>query len=205
MRGGFGPYGAGGTDPDDSAFDRGTYGVMYEAGVGLNIFLSDAHESGGWVLTPTLMNQIGHNAGVGKADAKFTTQIMSLGLEISWWSVLPRDQLDLSIDKAYEPEKSIQSSKSETRRTPSTSKWGAGDGLSLNYERIFGEVGLRLGMSKSDSDDGSVVSVPVTVSYLGIGSLNHMLEVGAGGAIAHVSGSESKHGFDGESYGDGAR
>ena len=77
---------------------------------------------------------------------------------------------------------------------------GTGFFYSLNYERVFGEFAPRIGfgyMSVSasapsasgtgmDSAHTSFVSIPMSVSYLGIGSLNHMFEVGAGATIAMV-------------------
>lgn len=68
---------------------------------------------------------------------------------------------------------------------------------SLNYERAFtDDIAARIGVSYfsieasdtvNNSAKASVLMVPVTVSYLGIGSPNHMLELGAGGVLFHAS------------------
>jgi hypothetical protein len=77
---------------------------------------------------------------------------------------------------------------------------GLGPGLlySINYERSFGDFAARIGFSywsvTASSGDGintaqetaSIFTVPITLSYLGIGSKRHMFEVGAGATIAHV-------------------
>lgn len=204
LRGGFGPFGASGTDPDDPDYARGTYGVSYEIGAGLNIFLSDENQSGGWVLTPTLMNHIGHNPGIQDEAQKFTTYMMALGLELSWWSGLPHDQLDLSIEKAYTPEEKEEVI--EVRDAPNVvyaELGGYGGTVSINYERYFGDVAPRLGFSySSQGEDGNVTVVPVGVSYLGFGS-KHVLEVGAGGSLVYATGEAELKGVDGEGSGFG--
>lgn len=68
---------------------------------------------------------------------------------------------------------------------------------SLNYERAFSDdVSARIGFSyfsieandtQDNSAKASLLMVPVTVSYLGIGSPNHMLELGAGAVLFHAS------------------
>ncbi|HVU04780.1 MAG TPA: hypothetical protein VHE30_23670 [Polyangiaceae bacterium] len=78
---------------------------------------------------------------------------------------------------------------------------GLGPGLfySINYERnIVDDLSARIGfgyvsLSASASGGGqtasasaSYLTVPVTVSYLGIGSKKHIFELGGGATIAHV-------------------
>jgi hypothetical protein len=79
---------------------------------------------------------------------------------------------------------------------------GLGPGLlySINYDRSFGDFAARVGFGylsisataqSADGTTGSTASatfftVPITVSYLGIGSKKHMLELGAGATILHV-------------------
>jgi hypothetical protein len=79
---------------------------------------------------------------------------------------------------------------------------GLGPGLfySLNYERSFSDFAGRIGFGyvsvsagASDSSgqvqetaSASFITVPITVSYLGIGSKRNMLELGAGATIFHV-------------------
>ena len=207
LRGGFGPFGASGTDPDDPDYSRGTYGVAYDIGVGLNIFLSDEHESGGWVLTPTLMNHIGHNVGIEQQT--FTTHMMTVGLELSWWSGLPRDQLDLSIDRAYAKEEAEVVKVRDANNVIYVDFGGYGVEGSINYERIFGDVAPRLGLGETvqgegdeNGEQGKLTMVPVGVSYLGFGS-KHVLEVGAGGTLVFADGEAEKYGVDAEGSGFG--
>jgi hypothetical protein len=78
---------------------------------------------------------------------------------------------------------------------------GAGLFYSLDYDRAFGPIAGRIGVgyfsisSGNTSGGGSAsatfISIPVTVSYLGIGSLKHMFEVGAGVSINYFGGSSS--------------
>jgi len=76
---------------------------------------------------------------------------------------------------------------------------GGGPGLaySLNYERIFeNDFGLRVGFSYlsvsatagSSSAAATMWTVPVLAQYLGLGSGNHALELGAGATVVGVSG-----------------
>lgn len=76
-----------------------------------------------------------------------------------------------------------------------------GPGLlySLNYDHAFGPVAARVGIEYwslsasggSGSSSATFLSFPVTVSYLGIGSLKHIFEVGAGAEITYFGGSAS--------------
>jgi hypothetical protein len=83
---------------------------------------------------------------------------------------------------------------------------GGGPGLlySLNYERIVENViGLRAGVSYQSftassggsSASATFVTVPVIVSYLGVSSGNHSLELGGGGTMVFASGSASGGGL----------
>ena len=72
---------------------------------------------------------------------------------------------------------------------------GSGAVYSLNYERfVHDDVSLRVGFGyvslKGANIDGgtvtadvSMLTIPVTASYLGIGSGNHRLELGARGRV----------------------
>ena len=91
----FGGGGSGGEDPADPDFDRGAYGAVYSGGIGYNLPLSNADRTGGWILTPVLTADVA-------PDSEFTEMGLWLGVEISWWSGLPRNQLDLPFDKAYD-------------------------------------------------------------------------------------------------------
>lgn len=83
---------------------------------------------------------------------------------------------------------------------------GAGLLYSINYERVIGDFSPRVGFSYysvsasattssgTTSASASLMAFPITVSYLGIGSLNHMFEVGAGATI--ISASAGAGGFN---------
>jgi len=77
---------------------------------------------------------------------------------------------------------------------------GAGLFYSLNYDRAFGPIAGRIGIGyfsisgnsgNGGSSSSTFISVPVTVSYLGIGSLKHMFEIGAGVSINYFGGGAS--------------
>jgi len=95
IRGGFGGGGVGGPDPDYDGYHRGSYGAVYMGGIGANLFLSDSHTSGGWIMTPILGIEV-------EPHADFSMVAVSLGVEISVWSGLSRDKLDLPLDEAYD-------------------------------------------------------------------------------------------------------
>jgi hypothetical protein len=95
LQAGFGATNGQGADPNDLQRNRGRYGDVYLAGLGANLFLSDAARSGGWVLSPVLTIDVG-------PDADFTTTALWLGLEVSWWSGLSRDKLELPVGEAYD-------------------------------------------------------------------------------------------------------
>jgi hypothetical protein len=95
VQAGFGVTSGRGPDPEDLERQRGRYGDVYWAGLGKNLYLSDGHESGGWVLTPALALEVG-------PDEAFTTTGLWLGIEISFWSGLSRDKLELPVSEAYE-------------------------------------------------------------------------------------------------------
>jgi hypothetical protein len=58
---------------------------------------------------------------------------------------------------------------------------------SANYERAINDVAIRVGAGYYASGGSSWLGVPITISYLGIGSKKHMFEIGAGVSIQHVS------------------
>jgi hypothetical protein len=95
LQAGFGATNGQGADPEDLDENRGRYGDVYIAGLGTNLYLSDAGQSGGWVLSPLLTLEVG-------PDSTFTTTALWLGLEVSWWSGLSRDKLELPVGEAYE-------------------------------------------------------------------------------------------------------
>jgi hypothetical protein len=91
---GFGAANFQGPDPEDHDRSRGRYGDVYLTGLGRDFFISDAGQSGGWVFTPLVTAEVG-------PDSKFTTTSLWVGVELSWWSGLTRDKLDLPTPDAY--------------------------------------------------------------------------------------------------------
>jgi hypothetical protein len=81
-------------DPEDHDASRGRFGDVYLTGLGYNLYLTDNNQSGGWVVTPVLTAEVG-------PDRMFTSTAQWLGVELSWWSGLTRDKLNVSADKAY--------------------------------------------------------------------------------------------------------
>jgi hypothetical protein len=91
---------------------------------------------------------------------------------------------------------------------------GAGLAYSLNYERmVIDDLGVRVGISYlsfgasattsagTTSASASLITLPITVSYTGVRSGKHALELGAGTTLAFASGSVS--GFGANSSGSG--
>ena len=80
----------------------------------------------------------------------------------------------------------------EERRAPNTvfvEGLGAGLLYSFNYERlVLEDLGVRVGLgvyTVTGQEDGiavrgALIMVPVTLSYLGIGSARHIFEIGGG-------------------------
>lgn len=80
---------------------------------------------------------------------------------------------------------------------------GAGLAYSFNYERmVIDDLGVRAGfsyLSASASAGGSsasstLLTFPITASYVGVRSGKHALELGGGATLAHSSGSASSLG-----------
>lgn len=94
VQAGFGATNGQGKDPEDHKLSRGRYGDVYLTGIGTNLYISDNDQSGGWVFTPVLTAEVGPNAN-------FTTAALWLGVELSWWTGLDRDKLNLPFEKAY--------------------------------------------------------------------------------------------------------
>jgi hypothetical protein len=94
VQAGFGATSGQGRDPADYDVSRSRYGDVYLTGLGRDFYLSDASRSGGWVLTPMLTAEVG-------PDSRLTTTALWLGVEVSWWSGLSRDKLDLPTPQAY--------------------------------------------------------------------------------------------------------
>jgi hypothetical protein len=129
----------------------------------------------------------------------------------------------------YENEDSSRYDRGEGQRTARDSVFieGLGPGFlySLNYERMLSDnVGLRFGFSYwsletqstaptfsdgtvatvSSRTSMSVLAVPITCSYLGIGNMTHAFELGGGVDLLYVEGSGDGFGGDVNGAGVGA-
>ncbi len=109
-----------------------------------------------------------------------------------------------------EPPSYHHQTEADDERTANNAVYAEGLGpalfYSINYDRSFGDFSGRIGFgylsvsagassgSTQETASASFFAVPVTVSYLGIGSKKHMLELGAGATIFHVGAGAS--GFD---------
>jgi hypothetical protein len=94
---------------------------------------------------------------------------------------------------------------------------GAGLAYSLNYERlVLDELGVRAGFGywgssasvtvngQTTSAGASFLTIPITVSYLGVRSGKHSLELGGGATVIKASGSGSTIGVSASESGMGA-
>jgi len=122
--------------------------------------------------------------------------------------ILPAEQGPATATEATSDQEALPGSSAPTKGREAKNAIYAdllGPGLfySLNYDRVITDdlsarIGfsyLSFGVSASDgagttaSAGFSYWAVPLTVSYLGIGSENNMFEVGGGGAIMNITGS----------------
>jgi len=94
VQAGLGALNVSGPDPEDYGLSRGRYGDMYLAGLGYDLYLSDSKKSGGWVLTPMISADVA-------PDSKFAATSVWVGVELSWFTGLSRDKLNLPNAKAY--------------------------------------------------------------------------------------------------------
>jgi hypothetical protein len=95
---------------------------------------------------------------------------------------------------------------------------GAGLFYSVNYERVIGDFSPRIGFSyvsvsaggtnaagtSGGSASATFLAVPITVSYLGIGSLNNIFELGAGATILSLGAGASSFNHDSSSSASGS-
>jgi len=79
----------------------------------------------------------------------------------------------------------------EERRAPNTvyiEGLGAGLFYTVNYERlVLEDLAVRVGVGYYRVDDVGIISVPISVSYLGLGGQRHMMEIGAGVSIFYAA------------------
>ena len=93
---------------------------------------------------------------------------------------------------------------------------GAGIFYSINYERNVGDFAGRVGFgyvsvsasarsgTSGASASASFMTIPITVSYLGIGSKKHMFELGGGATIISVGANGSAFNVDSSSSSSGS-
>lgn len=72
----------------------GRFGADFTVAVGYDFFPGHKGQSGGFAITPV----VGFTAGPGDI---LGTYGVFVGIEISFWTGLPKDQLDLPMDEAY--------------------------------------------------------------------------------------------------------
>lgn len=160
-----------------------------------------------------------------QADA-LSLVLCGLGLFVTEPAVAQAQGADGSDPPAVTDEKAAEAPKvaprvaaasTEDRRAPnSIFAEGLGAGLlySVNYERlVIDDLGVRVGLSYmsfsasvattagSASSSATFITIPVTVSYLGVGSKHHMLELGGGMSFLYAGGTAS--GFGVSSSGSG--
>jgi hypothetical protein len=73
---------------------RGVYGTAYTLGVSYDWFFTCRRFTGGWAVTPVAVARVIPGSDIS-AFAAF------VGVELSYWSGLPKNQLELSVDEAY--------------------------------------------------------------------------------------------------------
>ena len=84
------------TDGPDEEL-RGSYGAAYTRGLGWDFFPRDCGQSGGWALTPLVLVR----AVPGDPLTAFSGM---LGMEVTWWSGLPKNQQEIPLERAFERE-----------------------------------------------------------------------------------------------------
>jgi len=72
----------------------GRFGDAYRVAAGYDFFVTDERRSGGLALTPTLFFEAG-------PQGDMPTLVAGLGLAVTWWTGLPRAELELPDDEAY--------------------------------------------------------------------------------------------------------
>jgi hypothetical protein len=81
---------------DKSEPSRGTGGAYYGAGLTYDLFFTKPGRSGGWALTPGLYVKY-------LPGDRYRTVMLWAGLELSWWSGLPQQALELPPEQAFTP------------------------------------------------------------------------------------------------------
>ncbi len=73
---------------------RGVYGSAYTLGVSYDWFFTCRRFTGGWAITPVAEARVIPGDDISAFAAFF-------GVELSYWTGLPKNQLELSVDEAY--------------------------------------------------------------------------------------------------------
>jgi hypothetical protein len=133
-----------------------------------------------------------------------TAKLVGVVIALGSICAMPALAADSSFDRRDRPNTELRSANNSFY----VEAGGPGLLYSLNYERLVeNDFGLRVGLSytsfsASASSGGSTATAsaafwtfPVTVSYLGISSGNHALELGAGGTAIYASGAASGTGI----------
>jgi hypothetical protein len=81
-------------DRDPDAGLRGAFGTAYALGLSYDWFPNKARASGGWAISPRVMARFIPGGDINAVA-------MLAGLELSYWTGLPRNQLELSDADAY--------------------------------------------------------------------------------------------------------
>jgi len=108
------------------------------------------------------------------------------------------------------PNATVATTPSEKKPSPNSvyaEGLGAGLAYSLNYERlVIDDLGVRAGISylsmgasatsggQTSTASASMLSIPITASYIGVRKGKHALELGGGATIIRSSGSSSGFG-----------
>jgi hypothetical protein len=151
------------------------------------------------------------------ALAAETAETATDSVDPSVSGVLPAEQTDAgnaTADKATSAAPSAKHEGREAKNAIYVDLLGPGLIYSLNYDReIIPDLSARIGISYlslgASSSDGSAsvsfsyLAIPITASYLGIGSQNNCLELGGGPVIMNFKGSGLVKSND-ESVGAGA-
>ena len=98
LRGGVGFGVVGLTNQDDPDEERrGSFGGDYSLGIAYDWFFSKSKWSGGWALTPVVELRY-------LPDDPVSTVLGLVGVEILYWTGLPKNELDLPAGEGYEKE-----------------------------------------------------------------------------------------------------
>ena len=79
-------------DPDDKL--RGAYGAIYMLGLSYDFFPYKKALSGGFAISPTLGTRF-------LPSSPFDALAVLVGVDFTWWTGLPKNQLDLPPDRAF--------------------------------------------------------------------------------------------------------